>query len=238
MAELPESLFANPVWSALHSQHGHFALVSGDASRYPADVAPFVAVIAPIENALRNLCSLLIHGELVYLIGENYPVIPQLSFGEPFGVLQMILPSEVTLPQSQIASASDVAAPIVELVAADADEMVELTTLAFPGYFRKRTREMGKYYGVRSGNELVAMAGERLMHDGYAEISGVCTHPSHRGKGLAASLMWRLVQIHRREGKTSWLHVSSKNQRAIDLYERMGFQKAREVKLHPISRKE
>jgi ribosomal protein S18 acetylase RimI-like enzyme len=241
MAELPAKLFANPVWSALQTKHRGFSVFSGDANRYPADVAPFVAVNAPTEAAMRDLCALLTPGELVYLIGENYPHIPQLAFGETFGVLQMVLPGDAKVPEElpapQADSATDVATTLVELSAADADEMVALTTLAFPGYFRKRTCEMGKYYGARSGGGLIAMAGERLMHDGFAEISGVCTHPLHRGKGLAARLMWMLIGNHREEGVVSWLHVGSKNQRAIGLYERMGFQKVREVRLNPISKK-
>jgi ribosomal protein S18 acetylase RimI-like enzyme len=239
MAELPASLFANPVWSALQTKHRNFSVASGDARRYPADVAPFVAVREPIESALFDVCTLLTAGELVYLIGENYPHIPQLAFGETFGVLQMVLPGETKIPEESPAmnSAPASALAIVELTSADAGEMVALTTLAFPGYFRKRTCQMGQYYGVRSGGELIAMAGQRLMHEGYAEISGVCTHPSHRGKGLAANLMWRLIRNHRQQGIVSWLHVGSKNQHAIGLYERMGFQKVREVRLHPISRK-
>ena len=49
---------------------------------------------------------------------------------------------------------------------------------------------MGSYYGVRSCNgELLAMGGERLQLDGYSEISALCTHPSFRGQGFAASLI-------------------------------------------------
>ena len=241
MAELPANIFTNPVWSALHSQHRHFAVSAGSASRYPADIAPFIATATPTVDAFEDVPSLLSVGELVYLIGESYPHVQQLSFGETFGVLQMALPPTVQLPEDQPAqpkgNRSAEAHEIVELGAANADEMVALTTLAFPGYFRKRTCEMGKYYGVRSDGELIAMAGERLMHDGYAEISGVCTHPAHRAKGLAASLMWKLVRSHRAAGIASWLHVGNKNERAVGLYQRMGFEKIREVTLHPITRK-
>ena len=96
---------------------------------------------------------------------------------------------------------------------------------------------MGSYYGVRSDDgELIAMGGERLMLDGYSEISGVCTHPAHRGEGLAASLIWRLVRNHRRDGIVSWLHVASANRHAIELYFRMGFKVVRKVTLKRISR--
>ena len=140
----------------------------------------------------------------------------------------MILPEEVTPPDPTI--------DIVSLSDANATEMVTLTNLAFPGFFRKRTCEMGSYYGVRSDGELIAMGGERLVLDGYSEISGVCTHPAHRGKGLAASLIWRLVRNHRRDGLMSWLHVGAANHHAIDLYLRLGFKVVRMVTLNRISR--
>src|ERR1700754_210466 len=114
--------------------------------------------------------------------------------------------------------------------------MVALTDIAFPGFFRARTCEMGSYYGVRAGGELIAMGGERLMLEGYPEISGICTHPEHRGKGLAAGLIWRLVRKHRREGQVSWLHVAARNQHAIDLCRRLGFKVARKVMLHRMCR--
>jgi len=140
----------------------------------------------------------------------------------------MTLPEEVVPPDPtiEIASLSD----------ANATEMVALTDLAFPGFFRRRTCEMGSYYGVRSDSELIAMGGERLMLEGYSEISGVCTHPAHRRKGLAASLIWRLAQDHRRDGLVSWLHVAAANRRAIELYVRLGFEVARKVTLHRIGR--
>jgi len=141
----------------------------------------------------------------------------------------MVLPEEVKPADPKI--------EIVQLSFANAGEMVALTTLAFPGFFRNRTCEMGSYYGVRSSGELIAMGGERFMLDGYAEISGVCTHPSHRGQGLAASLIWQLVRNHRRAGLVSWLHVSCTNDHAIQLYLRMGFKIIRKILLNQISRK-
>jgi ribosomal protein S18 acetylase RimI-like enzyme len=140
----------------------------------------------------------------------------------------MVLPDEVTPPPPSSA--------IVPLCSANAPEMVALTDLAFPGFFRSRTSEMGSYYGVRSGGELIAMGGERIALDGYPEISGVCTHPSHRGEGHAASLIWHLVRNHRRNRLVSWLHVSAENNHAIELYLRLGLTIARKVKLHRLRR--
>jgi predicted GNAT family acetyltransferase len=117
-----------------------------------------------------------------------------------------------------------------------APEMVALTDLAFPGFFRARTCYMGSYYGVRAAGKLVAMGGERLVLPGYSEISGVCTHPQHRGKGYAQALIWHLVRTHRSRGVISWLHVGIANRSAIKLYLRMGFILVRTVTLQRVSR--
>jgi ribosomal protein S18 acetylase RimI-like enzyme len=228
MNDLPTSLFANPAWHALQTRHRHLAVSAGDACRYPADVAPFAAVAAPRSAALEQLHSLLAPGESTWLVGESYPRVRGLSFVETLECFQMLLPEKVTPPDPTIEMES--------LSAANAAEMVALTNLAFPGFFRRRTCEMGSYYGVRSGGELIAMGGERLALDGYSEISGVYTHPAHRGHGLAASLIWQLVRNHRRDGLVSFLHVSSANHRAIELYRRMGFEVVRKVMLNRVSR--
>jgi predicted GNAT family acetyltransferase len=227
MKHLPESLFANPAWHALQTDHRHFAISAGDACRYPADVVPFAAVVAPTSAALQELRSLLAPGESVWLIGEGYPHVPELSFEEALECFQMLLPKEVR--------PTDPIIEIVPLSTEQAAEMVALTTLTFPGFFRKRTCEMGLYCGVRSDGELIAMGGERLTLDGYREISGVCVHPAHRGKGLAAALIWQIVRNHRRDGQVSWLHVGVANHRAVELYLRMGFKVVRKVTLNRIS---
>jgi len=227
--DLPKALFENPVWHALQTKHRHLAESTGDACRYPAEVAPFAAVAEPSKVALHQLHSLLAPGESAWLIGESYPPVPELSFDNALECLQMVLPEEVTPPVPSI--------EIVQLSDANAAEMVALTTLAFPGFFRNRTCEMGSYIGVRADGELIAMGGERLMLDGYCELSGICTHPEHRGKGFAASLIWHLARKHRREGLVSWLHVAVENHRAIELYSRLGFKMARKITANRISRK-
>jgi ribosomal protein S18 acetylase RimI-like enzyme len=230
MNDLPENLFANPVWHALQTKHSHLAVCTTDACRYPADVVPLAAVNAPNISALKHVSTLLAPDESTWLIGDSYPQVPQLSFEEKLECFQMVLPNDTTPP--------DPSTEVVRMSEANAREMVALTTLAFPGFFRIRTCDMGSYYGVRSNGELIAMAGERLTLDGYHEISGVCTHPAHRGKGLAASLIWQLARDHRREGIVSWLHVGAANRNAVELYSRMGFKTVRRVTLNRIRRRD
>src|SRR5882724_5957598 len=96
MNDLPGSLFANPAWHALQTKHRHLAVSAGAACRYPAEVAPFAAVAAPTAVALRQLHSLLAPGESVWLIGDSYPLVPELHVGETMECLQMVLPGTVT----------------------------------------------------------------------------------------------------------------------------------------------
>jgi hypothetical protein len=78
---LPESLFLNPVWHALHAKHRRFGNSTVDACRYPADVVPFAAVNAPSADAMRQLHALLAPGESTWLIGEQYGLVSWLHVG-------------------------------------------------------------------------------------------------------------------------------------------------------------
>jgi len=177
---------------------------------------------------MQQLSSLLTAGESVWIIGETYTAIPELVRHETLECLQMVLPGDLASPEPTT--------DIVKLSDQHADEMVALTNVAFPGFFRQQTCRMGSYYGVRSAaGKLIAMGGERLKLYGYSEISGVCTHPEFRGQGFAASLIWEVARAQRREDAISWLHVGCANHRAIRLYRQMGFPEARKVTLHRIS---
>jgi ribosomal protein S18 acetylase RimI-like enzyme len=85
------------------------------------------------------------------------------------------------------------------------------------------TTELGDYLGVFDDGRLVAMAGERMHAATLREISGVCTHPQHQGRGLARRLMLELVRRQLQRGETPFLHVMRDNVGAHTLYQRMGF---------------
>ena len=226
MIERSDPRFRNPVWHALHGPHRHLAIGGGGACRYPADVSPFAAMVEPSAAAQRELYSLLGAGESVWISGS--PSHPGLVLEQELDCVQMVLPKEAPLPP--------LGPDIVALSGENAAEMVALTDVAFPGFFRPATYRMGSYAGVRVDGRLVAMAGERLRLGGYPELSGICTHPDHRGRGLAAGLIGHLAEAHRRDGLTSWLHVGAPNTRAIDLYLHLGFKRVQNLMLRRISR--
>jgi GNAT superfamily N-acetyltransferase len=226
---MPEDPVLDSVWNALHTVHGHFALRNGPAVRYPADVVPFAAMAGANHTDISPLAELLAPCEHVYLIGARPQVTSNLEVGPVLNCFQMLFPA---LPPASHATPDT---PILHMTPEDAPAMVALTDLAFPGFFRSRTYEMGTYYGIRINNELVAMAGERLAVPGFREISAVVTHPAHTGRGYATLLMNRLLQDHAAAGLKSFLHVSEHNSRAIAIYQRMGFVVLRSVALWPVS---
>ena len=227
MSELPEALFLNPVWHALHGPHRHLARVEGGACRYPADVAPFAAIDTPSATAFAQLRSLLEPEESVW-ITDYGGTAPGLAVLDALECVQMVLPNAVEVPAP--------AREVLPLNAAHAQDMVALTNVAFPGFFRPATYRMGSFFGVRGGGELVAMGGERLLLPGRPELSAICTHPDHRGEGFATDVIRQLARQHRRAGLVSWLHVGAPNRGAIDLYAGMGFERVRSLMLHRIGR--
>jgi GNAT superfamily N-acetyltransferase len=220
----------DPAGVALDTVHAHFAIRGAAARRYPADVAPFGAVADAGNRDIAPLEPLLVAGEQVYLFGDEPRPTAGLTIGKPVATYQMIGPD----PPPPIAADAE-AMPPARLGAPDAEAMVALTTLAFPGFFRRRTHEMGAYYGVHVNGELVAMAGERLALPGLREVSGVCTHPMHTGRGHAQRLIRQLVRAHAAGGERSFLHVAQDNRRALELYRQLGFVIRRAIALWPIA---
>jgi predicted GNAT family acetyltransferase len=114
---------------------------------------------------------------------------------------------------------------IVQLTPRDREEILDLKARAFPGFFGPRAPELGSFFGVRLAKTgmLVAMAGERLATFAEREISAVCTDPAFTGRGYAARAIRAVLRHQASLGCGSILHVAAENQRAISLYEYLGF---------------
>jgi predicted GNAT family acetyltransferase len=95
---------------------------------------------------------------------------------------------------------------------------------------------MGTFIGIRIGGRLVAMAGERMRFPGYTEVSGVCTHPEFRGRGLARRLSAAVVSGIEARGEQAFLHAWKSNHSAISLYGGLGFEVRAEVNVAVLKR--
>ncbi|QYR53688.1 GNAT family N-acetyltransferase [Lysobacter soyae] len=205
----------NPFWSALDSIHAGLAVRAGDAAVFPADVAPFLGLAHPGAATRATLEALMQPGETRLVLGLLPEAVPEGFTLTPLETLwQMVC--DVPMP----ACADD---DIIALDATRQSDILGLTALVYPHYFRSRTTCMGRYFGIDRQGQLAAMAGERLGAPGFREISAICTHPDHLGKGLAGRLTTWLTRDTLTRGDVAFLQVSPANTRAHALYERLGY---------------
>jgi ribosomal protein S18 acetylase RimI-like enzyme len=209
----PPHVLDNPVWAALTGPHAHLAETAGRAARYPAEVSPFHGLADPDDpRAWADLAALAGPGNEVFVACMPDPPEGWEVVAGAQGV-QMLGTSLRAEP----------AAEAVPLGPGDIPEMLELVSLTEPGPFAPRTAELGLYLGIHHEGRLIAMAGERLRAPGWTEISAVCTHPAHRGKGLAGRLIRAVAVGIRERGEMPYLHAAAANTGAIRLYESLGF---------------
>jgi GNAT superfamily N-acetyltransferase len=202
----------NPAWSSLTTAHATLALGTDAVRRYPADVAPFLAV----ERSGTSLDERLVPpGDTALLIGPR-PTVPVGWQLEDFGViLQMVCEQVPAVPDGPA---------VVELTSdAQRADVHALAALVYPHYFRPRTTELGRYFGIYAGGRLAAMAGERMGFPGHREISAVCAHPDFVGRGLARRVLAFLGANIAAGGALPFLHVAPTNTRASALYEQNGY---------------
>jgi predicted GNAT family acetyltransferase len=102
--------------------------------------------------------------------------------------------------------------------------MIALVELTKPGPFSTRTHELGTFLGIRVDGQLVAMTGERMKPGNYTEMTAVCVHPSHRGRGYAQALLGAVARGIVARGEIPFLHVFTSNESAIALYRRQGME--------------
>ena len=217
----------NPIFEALSTAHAHLSRGDARARRYTAEVAPFAALAAAPGDVDAAL-ALLDPGESVVFVGVVPGADPRLEVEQRASVLQMDLARE---PRP------DPAARFTELGADRLADMLALTGLVYPFYFRPATPRMGRYFGVYdTTGALVAMAGERMRTGTHCEISAVCTHPDHAGRGHARRLVEHVAAGIRARGQWPFLHVSPENERAVRLYRAMDFETRAELPLLRVRR--
>jgi ribosomal protein S18 acetylase RimI-like enzyme len=215
----------NPIWNSLRTRHAAVARGDARALRYPADVAPFLGVphdgTTPDEAALREAFDTLLPADdTVYLLGAAPRVPASFSLHAYPLLAQMVCEAPVAVPDGPA---------IQPLGAGHRDDVLALTALDYPHYFRPRTMELGRYFGIYLEGRLAAIVGERMATPACQEISAVCTHPDFLGRGLARRLLAFLGNDVLAQGRLPFLHVSHENHRAKELYERGGWRLRRDI---------
>lgn len=208
----------NPVWGALTTEDKRFNRGSNEMAYFPEDVSPFVGMERWDDMDLANMEGNLTKERSFYvMIAQQVGIPPSFDVLFTTPLYQMMCTNLKSIPQA--------AAPIQHLGEADVPAMLALTAMTKPGPFLQRTIDFGNYIGIYEHGELLAMAGERLHLKGFTEVSAVCTHPNHLGKGYAAQLMTHACERILAQGNIPFLHVKTDNLRAIKKYEQLGFTK-------------
>ena len=203
-----------PVWDALAGRQSSFAVGGPLAWRFDPEVSPFGAAANGSAASLAALTELAGDDELWLVETAAQSAPPGLVVARQSECVQMV--ADVLTPAGTFPG-------IEPLTDDDALEMRGLALLTEPGPFLPRTHELGDFVGIRHAGRLVAMAGERMRPPGFTEVSGVCTHPDHRGKGYAGALMRVVAAAILARRERPYLHAYASNTGAIALYEKLGF---------------
>jgi predicted GNAT family acetyltransferase len=205
-----------PIWTALTTTQQ--ALAEGDARarRYPTQMTPFAAMP---DMSAENFAAL-----AALMSSHDIAVLFTLEAVSPPAEFKIVLADTgeqmIGAPVETPANGVD----IVTLGADDVPDMMELTALTKPGPFSARTHELGTFLGIRIDGQLVAMVGERMKPAEYTEITAVCVHPSHRGRGYGQILLSAISRQIVSRGEIPFLHVFTSNHSAIALYRRQGME--------------
>jgi predicted GNAT family acetyltransferase len=229
MADPETPALDRPVWASLSTFHAPLAEGGDLARRFVRDVNVFASPRDDSPAALAALTDLLRPGDSVFLLQvPRIAIAPGLVPVREAKGVQMI-----AAPGTAFESASGEMMPLGD---ADAPEMLALAKLTEPGPFLPRTHVMGSFLGIRLDGRLAAMAGERMRFPGHTELSGVCTHPDFRGRGLARRLSAAVAHRIQARGDRVILHAWKANHAAISLYEDLGFVLRTEVNVAELRR--
>jgi ribosomal protein S18 acetylase RimI-like enzyme len=216
----------DPAWHALTGSQSALGLGDDRARLFLPDVSPFAAVADRSSGAdWTRLAELAGSGATVGVFADEPPAGWETQAA--FECHQYVY-ERTDLPALPPLEDDARLTPLGRSDVADALDLVERTR---PGPFLERTIEFGGYHGIRVGDTLAAMAGQRMRPDGYCEVSAVCADPVFRGRGFAARVMVAVMGGILERGETPFLHVEIGNERAVAVYERLGFTRRKDLRI-------
>lgn len=219
----------NPVWYSLEEAHQRFVVDYNDVKFYDPKICPFGA----FKQAAKTKDALTAYSKLTdsfFLVTENgtptydknYVVLNKKMEG-----CQMVLSDLIEV---------EITETIVPLNKTHLQDIYDLIWLVMPGYYKKRTFDMGDYFGIFKNGKLVAISGQRMQTNAFIEVSGVVTHPDFTRRGFAKQLITHTTKQILKTEKQAILHTTKGNP-AIELYESLGFELTRDMNWWHFDRK-
>ncbi|MEH3113403.1 GNAT family N-acetyltransferase [Pedobacter terrae] len=212
-----EHVLDNPIYYALTSGHSYISKGTDEVKYYVDDITAFAGLK---DNSQENLNTLhqISPAESLFVFFSKTPV----EIPKKWKLLTQIDMFQFIFRGKEIPTPD--ASEITELDLKHVDEMIDLVELTKPGPFLSRTIELSNYTGIFVEGKLAAMAGHRFFPRPFREVSAVCTHPDHLGKGYAFKILQEQIKRILLRLEIPFLHVKNDNEGAIKLYQKLGFE--------------
>jgi ribosomal protein S18 acetylase RimI-like enzyme len=216
-----EDKLKNPVWHSLNETHKKFLMEIDGVKFYNPEINNFGAFFdtKKTAKALNKYSKI---ADKFFLVSENdTPIIDSnyVYLEKKIDGIQMILENLTEI---------EITEEIVHLTEKHINEVYDLIWLVMPGFYQKRGFEMGEFWGIFKNKKLIAISGQRLQTNDFIEISSVVTHPEHTRKGYAKQLIAHTTKEIIKENKLPILHTNKGN-KAISLYEKLGYTFSRDM---------
>jgi len=218
-------LLQNPVYNALLTGDRPLSRGNENVRFFEEDVSPFAGFAEGYCQGFDELFEIL-RPDRHILFATPPP------FQRPKGWRLLQMANGLQMLYTRSVTTTPATFHPVRLQDEHVEQMMHLTALTKPGPFNRNTLAFGSYYGIFQNEKLVAMTGQRLHVEDFTEISAVCTHPNHLGKGYAFALVQHQIELILQQGQTPFLHVREDNTRAVSLYRRMGFEVQRPMNFY------
>ena len=216
-----EQQLKNPVWYSLIETHNKYAIEFDGVQFYNPDICTFGSFLDEAKTTKASI-NYIKESDKFFFVSENKsPKVfdTRVFLEKKIDGCQMVL--------NKLTDTS-ITEEIVLLDDSHVEEVYDLIQLVMPGYYKKRTFEMGNFFGIFKNGKLVSITGQRLQTNHFIEVSSVVTHPNFTRKGLAGQLIYHTTKEILKVNKTPILHTNKGNL-AIPLYEKLGYKLTRDM---------